>query len=137
YVRMFSGTVCTRDRVRFGRSGQRKVTAISVFAAGQAARRDCVSAGQIGKLWGLAEIQVDDAVGAPRRDDQYQFAPRALEPVVVPRTPGGTGALRVALTQLAEQDPLINVRQDDIRHEISVSLYGEVQKEVIEATLAA
>src|SRR5262249_30396513 len=32
---------------------------------------------------------------------------------------------------------LINVRQDDIRHEISVSLYGEVQKEVIEATLAA
>src|SRR5205823_6362075 len=45
-------------------------------------------------------------------------------------------ALRVALDQLAEQDPLINVRQDDTRHEISVSLYGEVQKEVIQATLA-
>ena len=38
--------------------------------------------------------------------------------------------------QLAEQDPLINVRQDDIRREIYVSLYGEVQKQVIEATLA-
>ena len=37
--------------------------------------------------------------------------------------------------QLAEQDPLIDVRQDDHRHEISVSLYGEVQKEVIGATL--
>ena len=37
--------------------------------------------------------------------------------------------------QLAEQDPLIDVRQDDHRHEISVSLYGEVQKEVIQATL--
>jgi len=137
YVRMFSGTVCTRDRVRFGRNGQRKVTAISVFADGRAAQRDCVSAGQIGKLWGLAEIQVDDAVGTPRRGGQYQFAPPTLETVVVPRNPGGTGALRVALTQLAEQDPLINVRQDDVRHEISVSLYGEVQKEVIEATLAA
>ncbi len=44
--------------------------------------------------------------------------------------------LRVALAQLAEQDPLINVRQDDTRREISVSLYGEVQKEVIQATLA-
>ena len=44
--------------------------------------------------------------------------------------------LRVALGQLAEQDPLINVRQDDTRQEISVSLYGEVQKEVIGATLA-
>jgi ribosomal protection tetracycline resistance protein len=31
---------------------------------------------------------------------------------------------------------LIDVRQDDVRHELSVSLYGEVQKEVIEATLA-
>jgi ribosomal protection tetracycline resistance protein len=40
------------------------------------------------------------------------------------------------LDQLAEQDPLINVRQDDTRKEISVSLYGEVQKEVIQATLA-
>ena len=45
------------------------------------------------------------------------------------------GALHAALTQLAEQDPLIDLRQDDVRQEISVSLYGEVQKEVIEATL--
>ena len=44
--------------------------------------------------------------------------------------------LRVALAQLAEQDPLFDVRQDDARHELSVSLYGEVQKEVIEATLS-
>ncbi len=43
----------------------------------------------------------------------------------------------MALEQLAEQDPLINVRQDDTRQEISVSLYGEVQKEVIQATLAS
>jgi ribosomal protection tetracycline resistance protein len=38
------------------------------------------------------------------------------------------------LTELAEQDPLINVRTAG--SEIAVSLYGEVQKEVIEATLA-
>jgi ribosomal protection tetracycline resistance protein len=31
---------------------------------------------------------------------------------------------------------LINLRQDEIRHEVFVSLYGEVQKEVIESTLA-
>jgi ribosomal protection tetracycline resistance protein len=53
------------------------------------------------------------------------------------RDPGDKGALRAALGQLAEQDPLINVRQDDLSQEISVSLYGEVQKEVIGATLAA
>jgi ribosomal protection tetracycline resistance protein len=56
--------------------------------------------------------------------------------VVVPARPADKGALHVALTQLAEQDPLIDLRQDDLRQELSVSLYGEVQKEVIGATLA-
>jgi ribosomal protection tetracycline resistance protein len=138
YVRMFSGIVRTRDRVRFGRNGERKVTAISVFADGTAVRRDSVSAGEIGKLWGLAEIQVGDLVGTPRKHaEQHQFAPPALETVVIARNPDDHGALRVALAQLAEQDPLISVRQDDTRQEISVSLYGEVQKEVIGAMLAA
>ena len=50
--------------------------------------------------------------------------------------PADSTKLRVALGQLAEQDPLINVRQDDAGA-ISVSLYGEVQKEVIGATLAS
>ncbi|MFL5936224.1 MAG: GTP-binding protein, partial [Gaiellaceae bacterium] len=59
-----------------------------------------------------------------------------LETVVWPVDPGDKAALYVALAQLAEQDPLIDVRQDDTRGEISVSLYGEVQKEVIQATLA-
>ena len=114
------------------------MTAISVFADGSDARRGSVSAGQIGKLWGLAEIQVGDAVGAPgRQPERHQFAPPSLETVVMPRDPHDRGALRAALAQLAEQDPLINVRQDDVRQEISVSLFGEVQKEVIGATLAA
>src|SRR5207244_8326508 len=65
------------------------------------------------------------------------FAPPTLETVVVPRRSSDKGALRVALAQLAEQDPLIDIHQDDARQEISVSLYGEVQKEVIQETLAS
>ena len=137
YVRMFSGTVRTRDRVRFGRCGARRVTAISVFADAAAVRRGSVSAGEIGKLWGLAEARIGDAVGVPPPAEQHRFAPPSLETVVVPREAGERGALYAALGQLAEQDPLINVRQDDVRQELSVSLYGEVQKEVIGATLAA
>jgi ribosomal protection tetracycline resistance protein len=137
YVRMFSGTVRTRDRLRFGQEGERKVTAIRVFDHGSAVRNASVSAGEIGKLWGLGEIKIGDAIGASRAmSERRYFAPPTLETVVVPRTHADKGALHVALTQLAEQDPLINVRQDDLRQELSVSLYGEVQKEVIEATLA-
>jgi ribosomal protection tetracycline resistance protein len=136
YVRMFSGTVRTRDRLRFGQDAERKVTAISVFDHGSSVRRGSVSAGEIAKLWGLAEIQIGDAIGRPRSTVEHHFAPPTLETVVVPARPDDKGALRVALAQLAEQDPLINVRQDDTRQEISVSLYGEVQKEVVQATLA-
>ncbi len=137
YVRMFSGRLGTRDRVRFGPDHEGKVTAISAVDDGPAARRGSVAAGQIGKVWGLSEIRIGDAIGSPGlSSDRHHFAPPTLETVVVPDRAADRGALHGALTQLAEQDPLINLRQDDIRHELFVSLYGEVQKEVIQATLA-
>ncbi|HEX6678032.1 MAG TPA: translation factor GTPase family protein [Actinomycetes bacterium] len=138
YVRMFSGTVRTRDRLRFGQDVEGKVTAMGVFDRGAAARRGSVAAGQIGKLWGLGDVQVGDAVGVPGSapPERHLFAPPTLETVVVPTRPADKGALHVALTQLAEQDPLIDLRLDEVRQEIHVSLYGEVQKEVVQATLA-
>jgi ribosomal protection tetracycline resistance protein len=152
YVRMFSGTVRVRDRLLFGDGGDEddagtkdggrvtdgKVTGISVFERGSAVQSDSVTAGRIGKLRGLDGIRIGDAIGTTRRSstEVHHFAPPTLETVVTPCRPADKGALHVALTQLAEQDPLINLRQDELRGEISVSLYGEVQKEVIQATLA-
>ncbi len=76
-----------------------------------------------------------DRRAAAGRGETARFPRPALEAVVFPLDPEQQGSLRAALAQLAEQDPLIDVRQDDHRHEIAVSLYGEVQKEVIQATL--
>lgn len=148
-VRMFSGQIRIRDRLRAGphagphagpRAGQR-VTAINVFHHGGAVRRDAVRAGEIGQLWGLPDVRIGDVLGAPRPvpagGAARHFAPPALETVVSPARARDRGALHVALTQLAEQDPLIDLRQDPIRQELLVSLYGEVQKEVIQATLAS
>ena len=134
YVRMFSGTVRVRDRLPFDGGQAGKVTAIRVFERGAAVERGSVAAGRIGKLWGLGDIRIGDAVGLPGRSGDHHFAPPTLETVVVPCRPADKGALHVALTQLTEQDPLINVRLD--RDDMAVSLYGEVQKEVIQATLA-
>jgi ribosomal protection tetracycline resistance protein len=136
YVRMFSGTIRTRDRLQFGPARQDKVTAIAVFEHGPAVQRPAVSAGAVAKLWGLDEIQIGDRIGETGTNGAHQFPPPTLETVVVPNFPDDKARLRVALAQLAEQDPLINVRQDDSRQELSVSLYGEVQKEVIQSTLA-
>jgi ribosomal protection tetracycline resistance protein len=137
YARLFSGTIATRDRVRFGTGRDGKVTAVSVFADGAAVRRDEVSAGQIARLSGLAGIQIGDVIGTDRRGSgQHYFPPPTLETAIVARDPRDKPRLYAAIGELAEQDPLINVRQDDLRQEIYVSLYGEVQKQVIEATLA-
>ncbi|HYJ70500.1 MAG TPA: translation factor GTPase family protein [Nocardioidaceae bacterium] len=135
YVRMFSGALRIRDRVRYGSDREGKVTAVSPFAA----RDDqALSAGEIGRLSGLGEIRIGDSIGTPRPGTgDAHFAPPTLETVVLPCQPADRGALHAALTELAEQDPLINVRHDEVRREISVSLYGEVQKEVVQATLAA
>ncbi|MBK9714665.1 MAG: TetM/TetW/TetO/TetS family tetracycline resistance ribosomal protection protein [Kouleothrix sp.] len=137
YVRMFSGTLRVRDRLQFGRDNEGRVTAISVFDRGAAVRRGSIAAGQIGKLWGLDDVQIGDAIGRARPTaERRSFAPPTLETIIVPRRPADRRALHVALAQLAEQDPLINLRQDDIGQELFLALYGEVQKEVIQATLA-
>jgi ribosomal protection tetracycline resistance protein len=60
-----------------------------------------------------------------------QFALPSLAALVEPARVADHVPLRAALAQLAEQDPLIDVR------DLAVSLYGEVQKEVVAATLAA
>ncbi len=136
YVRMFSGAVQVRDRLRFGRGGDAKVTAVQVFDRGEALQQTSVRAGQIGMLWGLGDVQIGDTIGeATAASEQHHFAPPTLETVIVPCRPADKGAVHLALTQLAEQDPLINLRQDDVRQELFLSLYGEVQKQVIQATL--
>ncbi|TCM40280.1 translation factor GTPase family protein [Kribbella sp. VKM Ac-2568] len=146
FVRMFSGAIRTRDRLRFHGDKEAKVTSVSVFDNGSVLTRPEVVAGEIGKLWGLGEIRIGDKLGAAGESDDggdragagesAYFAPPTLETVIAPTRPSDKGNLQVALSQLAEQDPLINLRQDDIRQETFVSLYGEVQKEVIQTTLA-
>ncbi|MEU6356937.1 translation factor GTPase family protein [Streptomyces sp. NPDC047072] len=137
YARLFSGTLRTRDRIPFGEArADGRITAVSVFDDGTDTRQDAVTAGRIARLWGLTDIRIGDALGEPRKADAHFFAPPSLETVVVPGAGTDSRSLHLALTQLAEQDPLIDLRHDETRQETSVSLYGEVQKEVIQATLA-
>lgn len=133
HIRMFSGAIHNRERLQL-RGEDAKVTGVEVFDRGAVVRRDAVVAGEIGRLRGL-EVRIGDSIGIPPRAVAQHFAPPTLETLVVPQRSGDRRALWTALGQLAEQDPLINLRKDDIRQEVFVSLYGEVQKEVIEATL--
>lgn len=138
YVRVFSGTISTRQQVKYGEDRQfAKVTGMEVFERGGAKRTSSVVAGQIVKLAGLRSVRVGDFVGQPGpRHMVHEFAPPMLQISVVPKRSRDRLALLRALDQLNEQDPLINVRQE-AQGRVTVSLYGEVQKEVIRDTLLA
>ncbi|MEO3846013.1 translation factor GTPase family protein, partial [Streptomyces sp. B22F1] len=147
YVRMLAGTLRTRQEVAYG-DGDRapvteKVTGVEVFEQGAAVPAAGAGAGRIARVRGLAGVRIGDAVGAAvgraAEARRHHFAPPTLETVVVPDRPADRGALHAALFQLAEQDPLIALRRGagpGGLQELYVSLYGEVQKEVIGATLA-
>ncbi|MGW2340801.1 GTP-binding protein [Streptomyces sp. NPDC001661] len=137
YARVFTGTLRVRERLALPGGGEDRVTAVRVFADGADTPRPEAGPGQVARLWGLGGVRVGDDLGEPQVPvKEHHFAPPTLETVVDPDRPGRRGALLAALTQLAEQDPLIGLRQDDVRQEIFLSLYGEVQKEVVQATLA-
>jgi ribosomal protection tetracycline resistance protein len=128
YLRMLSGAIRAREKLTFG-----KVVALQVFRQGHAVIATSLSAGEIGKVWGLERAHVGDVVGEAS-SAVSAFAPPTLEAGVVAKNADQQAALHTALKQLAEQDPLIDLRQRD--QKLYVSLYGEVQKEVIAASLA-
>lgn len=142
YVRMVSGTLRVRDSVSLstalGAVREGKVTALHVFEGGSDVQRSIARLGQIAKIWGLHDAQIGDAIGLrPTQVAEYHFAPPTLETIISPRQPADRAALHAALLLLAEGDPLINLRQDEVKGDLALSLYGEVQKEVIAATLSS
>ena len=136
YARLFSGAIRVRDRIAIGPAPRGRVTGLRVFVHGGDEQQQVAVAGQIAKLSGLVRVRIGDVLGRGTSSGEHLFAPPTLETVVAPERTADRGALYTALSQLAEQDPLINLRTDGEVGQIALSLYGEVQKEVIEATLA-
>ncbi|WP_427889267.1 GTP-binding protein [Kribbella sp. GL6] len=134
-ARIVSGTLAARAQVAVhpgdGPAYQARPSGIELYADGARRPVDRVEAGQIVALRGLKSIRIGDQLGVPSTYAHRLFAPPTLETVVSARD---RVRLFQGLTQLAEQDPLIRVRKAG---DITVSLYGEVQKEVIASLLAS
>lgn len=135
YVRMFSGALCVRQRLELPGDRSGKVAGIQVFRDGQWTRAPEVRAGQVARLLGLGAVRVGDGFGTSARAEEHHFPAPTLEASLEACDPRQGPALRVALAQLADQDPLIAARPDEDGRP-TVSLYGRVQQEVIASTLA-
>jgi ribosomal protection tetracycline resistance protein len=147
YVRLFAGSLAVRQRVVLQRHGaygeqeriEERITGIDRFASGTAAPAEAASAGEIAGVHGLRAARIGDRIGADETgagEITPAFPAPTLESIVRPARPDQITRLRAALDQLAEQDPLISLRQRNDEGEISIRLYGEIQKEVVMETLA-
>ncbi|KOG41772.1 tetracycline resistance ribosomal protection protein Otr(A) [Streptomyces resistomycificus] len=136
YLRLYDGRVTARQRLTFrrreadGRTTEVRARATRVDVVGGART---LTAGNIAALTGVAGIRVGDRLGE-LGDRAPQFAPPTLETLVVARHPEQAAALRTALLWLADQDPLLHARPAT-GGATTLLLYGEVQMEVLAATL--
>jgi ribosomal protection tetracycline resistance protein len=147
YVRVFAGHLAVRNRVVTRRRDvygdieeiEERITGVDRFAPGGNGVAEIVGAGEIVALHGLRAARIGDRIGVEQSSSaaiSYAFPAPALESVARPVNPGQITQLRSALEELAEQDPLISLRQRNELGEISVRLYGDVQKEVVTETLS-
>ncbi|MDQ3693406.1 MAG: TetM/TetW/TetO/TetS family tetracycline resistance ribosomal protection protein [Chloroflexota bacterium] len=143
-VRIFAGTLAVRDQVDILRARpdggwdehEARVTGLERFADGATAPVGVIAAGDIGRVHGFRDVLIGDVVGVAPAERNRSHLPRpTLESIIRPRPAAAAGAMYAALRQLEEQDPLISIRRGARESTVSVRLYGEVQKEVIEATL--
>ncbi|MEV6602949.1 translation factor GTPase family protein [Kutzneria sp. NPDC051319] len=136
-ARLFTGSLATRDRVTFARRDRSGalVTESGVATGvrdvdGEQAR---IPAGGIARITGLPGLRVGDRLGAHAADGRHRFRLPTMETIVTAESPA---RLFDGLSRLADQDPLIDVRRGPSHGSLVVSLYGEVQREVIATRLA-
>jgi ribosomal protection tetracycline resistance protein len=144
YVRVYAGCLRTRTSV----TGLRrtldgaittytgKIQALHLFKLGKTAQAPEAEAGEFCKVWGLKDVKIGDALGVwPESVKTLHFATPWMETRVTSANPGQGHQLYQALQELAEEDPLIIVTNDDVHQALYLRIFGEVQQEVIQATL--
>lgn len=137
YLRLYAGEVRPRRRLTFlRRESDGRTTEVS----GRVTRLDVVggdatlTAGNIAALTVPGGLRVGDRLGEPA-DRAPRFAPPTLRTLVWARRPEQATPLRSALLALADGDPLLHARPA-ASGATELLLYGEVQMEVLAATLA-
>ncbi|WP_433537872.1 GTP-binding protein [Micromonospora sp. CA-249363] len=142
YVRSYGGQFRARERVTAyrrepdGRTTATRGRITRLDVVGAATDRSALTAGHIARVGGLTGVRLGDQLGSPTGLDGRSYFPApTLEAVVRPRDASRTPALHAALLDIADTDPFLRTRVAP-EGGTSVLLYGEVQREVLSATLA-
>lgn len=138
YVRMFGGEVNVRDVIRINDETLEKVKKISNLENGRSLDGKKISCGDIGIIHGISCMKIGTIIG--KKSDKLRYVSLA-RPTLKTKISLADGEdnhkLYMALLNLSDEDPLLELETDDSNGDIYINLFGEVQKEIIYSVLKA
>lgn len=146
WVRLFGGRLENRMALTL-QAGTDRITGEPVFVQRKisqirnAAGEDtgCLSAGDVGTVYGLGDIEIGHVFGTqeqlPRKVRPGSLKTPLIMIRAIPEKPEDLQALRDACTQLSSEDPLLQVRYAGATGELLLQIMGKVQLEIIQEIL--
>ena len=129
HIKITGGSLRSKDVVR-GKGWEEKVDEIRVYSGGSYVAAGEVTAGQVCAVTGLSKTYAGEGLGS----EQGTAVP-VIEPAVTYRMilPQGSDPSRIMakLSQLAEEDPTLNIKWDERAQEIKVSAMGTLELEIL------
>ena len=137
YVRLYGGSIKTRDSIKNLRTGeQRKVTQIRRFSGARYEDTGLLESGDIAALYGLDDVMTGDVLGSGKNVPQSSVVSAPLLQIrMFPETDEGYPKLVEAMRELEAEDPLLNVVWVKEQRQLLISISGVIQLEVIREVL--
>ncbi len=135
HVRMFGGSLKSRDAVTLSDGSEQKITQIRRYQGGRFTDTGSVSSGELAALCGLSNVKVGDVLGEAMENAGYKLAAPLFRVSAVPMTKEERQPLLAALTELSAEDPLLDLQYESGEQEIDLSVTGTIQLEVLSALL--
>lgn len=134
HIRLFSGTLKNRDIVEIEhvdqKPSQEKITQIRRVSGAKQIDTGILKAGDIAAVYGLSSIRTGDIIG--------QLQNRYHQPIAVPLfsvkitgVPEKRAELLKAISELSDEDPLLNYEWLADERELHIKIMGTIQIEVL------
>ena len=132
HIRLFSGCIRNRDSVLvYGSEQTQKITQIRRFNGQKAMDIGEIHSGEIGAVYGLSQIKTGDVIGDIPLHRACRLAVPLLMVQAFPKTEEEFPALRAALQELSEEDPLLDLEWVKESRELHLRITGMIQLEIL------
>ncbi len=137
HVRVYGGKIGGREEILNRRTQSSfKAAQIKKIRGEKYDDVSCLSAGEVGAIAGLTDVRAGDFLGAPPPVAPLPPFTPYFRVRVAPSDESELPALRSALGQLSDESPSLSLEWVPEKRELTVSVSGKVQAEVLQETLA-